>query len=84
MNFICTQPCLICGAASEPHHESTVYGNGMGMKPDDILCLPLCRQCHTARHNVGFDSFWQREGYFLHDVMREQLKLIIEYMKGKP
>ena len=81
MAYICTHPCLICGAVSEPHHESTINGNGMGIKPDDALCLPLCRMCHSERHSQGFDTFWQRNGYFTQDVMREQLRLIINYIK---
>jgi len=66
-------PCLKCGMepAGEAAHvrmASAAFGkrSGMGEKPDDRWCAPLCPACHTrdpdSQHKVGEQQFWHDLG----------------------
>jgi len=60
--FIREQVCLICWSNNpDPHHETT-EGKGTGVKCSDYLCLPLCREHHSMRDNMGKKTFWQKFG----------------------
>ena len=65
LNFIRSQPCMICGRQSEPHHEP-LNGHGMGYKGSDRETLPLCRCHHTTglinRHTTGRKTFYEYYG----------------------
>lgn len=45
-----SRPCLLCGSsrAVEAHHEGP---HGLGKKTPDWLAVPLCSECHAARHS---------------------------------
>ena len=46
--FIRSKPCIICGKTSQAHHvRRSYFGAGMGIKPSDFVCIPLCRECHS-------------------------------------
>jgi hypothetical protein len=67
-----TLPCLRCGMEpSEAAHirfSSAVFGkaSGLGKKPSDEACVPLCAGCHRldrdAQHNRGEREFWASIG----------------------
>ena len=44
-------PCAVCGQSgpSDAHH--ILEGRTPGRKSSDLLCIPLCRDCHTGSHN---------------------------------
>ena len=54
LEYIRTQPCAVCGNNAEPHHVREQipqeYAGGMGLKPYDLLTIPLCRECHVKEH----------------------------------
>jgi hypothetical protein len=56
--------CANCGALEivrEPAHVRIGSGAGMGEKPDDWRCVPLCggsAGCHATQHRVGERTFW--------------------------
>jgi hypothetical protein len=54
LEFIRKQPCVVCGAPAEVHHQRdnipSEYAGGMGLKPYDLLSIPLCRECHVKAH----------------------------------
>lgn len=58
--------CLKCGRdrAGEAAHlriTSARHGKrltGIGEKPDDRWCLPLCHACHMEQHAIGEMTFW--------------------------
>ena len=83
LHYIRVCPCMICGRPAIAHHEDTLKSGGTGAKGHDGLCLPLCHVCHDARHRMGFDSFWQQEGFGPADVMREQLRYLMTYLIQK-
>lgn len=67
--FIASLPCCACGVggfsqAAHIRHKSA----GMGMKPSDSLCVPLCCErpgiegCHCKQHTFGEVKFWQQFG----------------------
>lgn len=76
--FIASVPCLVCGHAAEPHHE-TFHCAGTGVKVSDLWCLPLSREWHTVhprcrhRHPHGWKGFWWEHNI---DPMFECLRLI--------
>jgi hypothetical protein len=79
-SFIRAQVCLGCGAwgGSVAHHEDNgFYNSGMGMKPPDTQCLPLCRECHARRHRMSSDLFWKEANV---DPMVQMVNLLTEFM----
>ena len=50
-------PCCVCKAPAEPHHvRSTTtipyqLAGGTGLKPNDLMCIPLCRAHHNETHD---------------------------------
>lgn len=57
IEFIKKQPCLCChNSEVDAHHirERTYtppeFRGGVGLKPNDFMCLPLCRKHHTIIH----------------------------------
>lgn len=48
--------CAMCGKPppSDPHHEPPRSREGR-----DGDTVPLCRVCHTKRHQVGARAFWR-------------------------
>lgn len=63
-------PCLGCGSdigceAAHLRAASGAYGkkSGMGKKPSDSWCLPLCTGCHTEQHAIGERQFWGQLGF---------------------
>jgi hypothetical protein len=54
-SFVASKPCLYCGSpATEAHHVRDLAPCGMGTKPADTVCVPVCHQCHMDIH--GFTS----------------------------
>lgn len=59
-------PCLWCGKepggeAAHVRMAAASFGKplaGIGVKPDDKFCVPLCHECHMEQHSVGELSFW--------------------------
>ncbi len=57
LEYIRTKRCLICSStATEPHHEKLGKG-GMGLKPPDSHCVPLCHEHHVLRHSKGMSIY---------------------------
>lgn len=68
--FVRTKPCAACGKpgpsdaahirmASKAHDKRYV---GLGEKPDDRWCVPLCRGCHRKQHAMAEPMFWHTLG----------------------
>lgn len=55
------QPCLFngtdCAGQMHAHHVRTAANSGVGMKPDDKFCVPLCALHHQRIHQNG-EAFW--------------------------
>ena len=70
--FIRTLPCVACGkpAPSECAHVRMGTGGGMGYKPADRYCLPLCGPmgCHARQHQIGETAFWAELGVDAVDI----------------
>ena len=62
-------PCLSCGMepseAAHVRYASAAFGkaSGLGKKPHDKFCCPLCAQCHRlgreAQHKRNERAFWE-------------------------
>ena len=70
LQFIRDLPCVSChdNTATEAAHlrsDNLEYGKrhtGMGEKPSDMWCLPLCGRCHRAQHSANEKNFWANLG----------------------
>lgn len=72
--FVRRKPCAACGAPAPSQAAHLRLGNlevskrntGIGEKPSDRWCTPLCADCHLdapdAQHRVGERNFWARVG----------------------
>lgn len=50
----------VCVGKIEAHHMREGANGGIGMKPDDSTCVPLCSEGHRLFHTVGVDTFQAR------------------------
>lgn len=73
--FVRSLPCCVCGASAVPHHTET---GGVGLKGDDLSCVPLCHVCHTTVHQVGRDTF---EDQLNVDIKRENVLVLRKYIE---
>lgn len=58
--FISGLPCCVCSLegqtqAAHIRHEN---GGGMGLKPSDEFCVPLCVSCHAEQHHFSEKKYW--------------------------
>lgn len=57
--WIASLPCIVCGSHNvQAAHIRSNTGGGMGYKPSDEWCVPLCVDCHSDQHRVGERKFW--------------------------
>lgn len=58
--FISSLPCVVCTTPNRTQAAHVRMGNicGVGMKPSDDCCVPLCVECHAKQHNDGEIYFW--------------------------
>jgi hypothetical protein len=71
-DFIREFACAMCGSTGprEAAHVRFGSGAGMGQKPDDWRCVPLCAGpnanianelgCHNVQHVIGEPEFWKQ------------------------
>ena len=74
LEFVRGHACCVCGAppksqAAHIRFSDAMNGSlnpGIGAKPDDSKCLPLCAGCHldnnNSLHRCGERAFWDRVG----------------------
>ena len=47
-SYIRKHGCVFCGGTAEAHHVRRLeWGAGVGIKPHDYACIPLCHVHHT-------------------------------------
>jgi hypothetical protein len=58
--FVSTLPCAVCRleGSTQAAHIRLGNGGGMGLKPCDSNCIPLCVACHAEQGLVGERIFW--------------------------
>jgi hypothetical protein len=85
LKYLRTKPCCNCyRIASDwldvvPHHIRMATGGGVGVKPGDNHCVPLCVDCHSDLHQHGEKTFWHNCAIDPHKVAQfhwGQYKLI--------
>jgi len=70
LDFLRALPCLICGNNIETQAAHIRMSDariakvnaGVGQKPDDFFCTPLCGRHHEEQHKGSEPRFWQRYG----------------------
>jgi hypothetical protein len=59
LDFVSTQPCLVCGRRPcDAHHIRFVQPRALGRKVSDEFTVPLCRVHHRELHSVGDEVKW--------------------------
>ena len=62
-DFVCLQPCLICGRRpSDAHHIQFGQPRALGRKVSDEFTVPLCRVHHRDLHRRGDEKQWSQAG----------------------
>src|SRR5215467_13833003 len=57
--FVCSQPCLICGRRpSDVHHLRFGQPRALGRRVSDEFIVPLCRVHHRDLHRRGDEKQW--------------------------
>jgi hypothetical protein len=58
-DFVCAQPCLICGRRpSDAHHVRFGQPRALGRKVSDEFTVPLCRVHHRDLHRRSDEKSW--------------------------
>jgi hypothetical protein len=58
-DFVCSQPCLICGRRpSDAHHIRFGQPRALGRKVSDEFTVPLCRVHHRDLHRRSDEKKW--------------------------
>lgn len=67
--------CCACGstAAIECAHVRSGTDGGTGIKPSDVWCISLCRDCHARQHVVGEPAFEREHRIDMKALAREFL-----------
>jgi hypothetical protein len=84
--FVCREfTCAFCGEVElnrEPAHVRIGSNAGMGEKPDDWRCVPLCggpAGCHATQHKIGERTFWadyeKRHGQSVEQLIESLIKV---------
>lgn len=77
LEFLHTKPCCVCGARKSIEAAHIRMGlTGLGRKPDDRCCTPLCSSCHRLQHKADERTFWASFGK---DPFAIAAKLYAEY-----
>jgi len=86
--FIAGLPCLVtCRQSVELHHIRmnnlpAPFGAGMGLKPADIMCIPLSVDMHRGKlgiHSLGNSNFQNYHGlHLLYELERYHNKFMEE------
>ena len=59
VQFVCKQPCLICGRRpADAHHLRFAQHRALGRKVSDEFTVPLCRGHHRDLHRGGDEAEW--------------------------
>jgi hypothetical protein len=59
INFICKQPCLVCGRQpADAHHLRFAQHPALGRKVSDEFTVPLCRVHHREVHCCADETQW--------------------------
>jgi hypothetical protein len=81
ISWIRCMPCCICKAPAEAHHvRSTTtipyqLAGGTGLKPNDLMSIPLCRIHHQEAHNEA-----DLESKYNIDLKRELIFYLAKYI----
>tara|TARA_Y100001973_G_C5143882_1_gene304361 strand:- start:297 stop:584 length:288 start_codon:yes stop_codon:yes gene_type:complete len=80
IKFIKTKKCTSCYA--EPVDADHLKTVGMGndrKKPriEDFTCIPLCRNCHIERHQIGNYQFEHKNGV---NLWKDAFNYLMEYL----
>lgn len=64
-------PFCVCGAPAEQHHH-IIHINNQRITKDEMLVMPLCRNCHQGTggvHDLGGErQFFEKTGWNLVEI----------------
>ena len=79
--LVSEQPCIICGGTpSAPHHDRKGQNAGMGMKPHDTTCIPICATHHQELHAIGRMSFCEKYEITDDDIKNEKFRIMLMWI----
>lgn len=91
--FIASLNCAICDRPDvQCAHIRFQSNGGMGLKPDDTECVPLCIGHHQVQGQIGERLFWGERieaakelanALFYHTGKRDQAEVLIERFRKK-
>lgn len=72
--FVRSHECSVRGCKGRPieaAHVRNGSGAGVSQKPDDHRTVSLCRDHHAEQHRIGEQSFWNRHGIDVEQLVQE-------------
>lgn len=70
-----------CQGQIIPHHTET---GGVGMKGDDLSCIPLCNVHHSELHNNGVKTFSDKYSIDIQMTVTKTLQKYVMMHDGNP
>jgi hypothetical protein len=83
LDFVRKQNCLIghcCEGDVVGHHLRSSINSGIGMKPNDTYCIPLCAKHHGLLHQHGQKTFQETHTI---DLYKARCKCLESFILGK-
>lgn len=82
LEWVKTQPCVICHApADDPHHLIGVGAmSGAGMKAPDSMSMPACRPCHDRIHRTP--ELWPEQWEWIARTLDAALRAGVLVVRG--
>lgn len=84
-DWVKTLPCSITGVqpAGDCHHITGKGQGGIGIKPCDLLTMPLTREQHTLMHNDP--DMWAEQWEYVAKTLHEAVKQgVLDFTKVYP
>ena len=80
IKYIKTLNCLACGSFPVDADHLKAIGMGGNRKRSnvrDFTCIPLCRSCHTERHQLGNYQFEHKHSV---NLWRDAFNYFVKYL----
>jgi hypothetical protein len=59
------------------HHVRCLGGGGMGLKPSDLMCVPLTPIEHERLHRIGEKTFWAEHSIDPKDELAKNMLIFL-------
>lgn len=79
LEFVRSFPCAFCNRSDGIDAHHIAHRAWREVKRDDYVTLPLCRECHSLWHSVGFEKAIEKHHLKLVKVFETAVTMIVAF-----